>query len=230
MRPRTAAPHARAVRDREPARLGLGGGVPAAHPAPRASARRPHRAARHRLRRGRRPCAPPDPRACRRGDPRRRGDRPRRALPRRRAGAGTGASGGGRAGARAGSHRGIRRPHAAAGVQRRPRRRGALVRRRGLEPRAAPPRRGAAHGAARRFAGALAWARAALRHRALADGLRGVRRGDHPARTGSFLRTDGLRSVRRSFTPAELAARVPAGWRVERPAPFRLLATWRASS
>lgn len=54
--------------------------------------------------------------------------------------------------------------------------------------------------------------------------------GITPLAPGSFLRTDGLRSVRRSFTPAELAARVPAGWRVERPAPFRLLATWRASS
>lgn len=40
---------------------------------------------------------------------------------------------------------------------------------------------------------------------------------------GSFLRTDGLRSLRRSYRPAELAAVVPTGWRVQRAFPFRLL-------
>lgn len=54
--------------------------------------------------------------------------------------------------------------------------------------------------------------------------------GITPLAPGSFLRTDGLRSIRRSWTRPELAARVPAGWRVQRPAPFRLLATWWASS
>lgn len=32
---------------------------------------------------------------------------------------------------------------------------------------------------------------------------------------GSFIGEDGFRSIRRSFAPAELAALVPAGWRVE---------------
>lgn len=45
-----------------------------------------------------------------------------------------------------------------------------------------------------------------------------------PLAPGTFLRTDGLRSIRRSYRAAELAARLPAGWRVERPARFRLLA------
>ena len=31
---------------------------------------------------------------------------------------------------------------------------------------------------------------------------------------GSFIRADGLTSIRRSFTAAELAAAMPAGWRV----------------
>ncbi|HAQ59383.1 MAG TPA: methyltransferase [Microbacterium sp.] len=48
--------------------------------------------------------------------------------------------------------------------------------------------------------------------------------GISPFAAGTFLRTDGLRSIRRSWTPEELSALVPAGWRVERPAPFRLLA------
>lgn len=42
---------------------------------------------------------------------------------------------------------------------------------------------------------------------------------------GSFLRTDGLRSLRRSYRPAELTELVPAGWRVRRAFPFRLLLT-----
>ena len=51
-----------------------------------------------------------------------------------------------------------------------------------------------------------------------------------PLAPGSFLRTDGLRSIRRSWTPSELTRHLAAdpayaGWRVERPAPFRLLLT-----
>ena len=51
--------------------------------------------------------------------------------------------------------------------------------------------------------------------------------GITPLAPGTFLRTDGLRSIRRSWTPAELGELVPEGWRVERPAPFRLLAVRR---
>ena len=40
---------------------------------------------------------------------------------------------------------------------------------------------------------------------------------------GSFIRADGLVSIRRSYTPGELAAVVPAGWRVERQRPWRNL-------
>lgn len=53
--------------------------------------------------------------------------------------------------------------------------------------------------------------------------------GITPLAPGSLLRTDGLRSIRRSWTPDELAALLPDGWRVERPAPFRLLAVREAS-
>jgi 2-polyprenyl-3-methyl-5-hydroxy-6-metoxy-1,4-benzoquinol methylase len=49
--------------------------------------------------------------------------------------------------------------------------------------------------------------------------------GAWPAARDSFLLTDGLHSIRRSYRPAELAAVVPAGWRVERQRPFRLLLT-----
>lgn len=49
-----------------------------------------------------------------------------------------------------------------------------------------------------------------------------------PAARDSFLHTDGLRSIRRSYTPAELAAVVPAGWVVRPQRPFRLLLTWGA--
>lgn len=45
-----------------------------------------------------------------------------------------------------------------------------------------------------------------------------------PLAPGTFLRTDGLRSIRRSYRADELAARLPSGWRLERPARFRLLA------
>lgn len=54
--------------------------------------------------------------------------------------------------------------------------------------------------------------------------------GITPLAPGSFLRTDGLRSIRRSWRADELARRLPPGWRVERPAPFRLLATMEATS
>ena len=43
---------------------------------------------------------------------------------------------------------------------------------------------------------------------------------------GSFIRADGLTSIRRSFTPAELAAVAPAGWRVRRAFPSRLELVW----
>ena len=48
--------------------------------------------------------------------------------------------------------------------------------------------------------------------------------GITPFAPGTFLRTDGLRSIRRSYRQDELAAALGAGWRVDRPAPFRLLA------
>ena len=50
-----------------------------------------------------------------------------------------------------------------------------------------------------------------------------------PLAPGSFVRIDGLRSIRRSYTPAELRARLPAYWSVERPGRFRLLAVARAA-
>ncbi|MDO8383512.1 methyltransferase domain-containing protein [Microbacterium sp.] len=66
-------------------------------------------------------------------------------------------------------------------------------------------------------------ARSSLAYAAYAVGIT-------PLAPGSFLRTDGLRSIRRSWTPDELSALVPAGWRVEQPAPFRLLAVHRAGA
>lgn len=66
------------------------------------------------------------------------------------------------------------------------------------------------------------------RHR-VAHTLYGV--GILPLASGTLLRTDGLRSIQRSFRAPELAAALasddgtaPSPWRVERPAPFRLLA------
>ena len=47
-----------------------------------------------------------------------------------------------------------------------------------------------------------------------------------PLAGSSFIRRDGLTSIRRSYTPAELAAQLPVGWRVETARPFRNLATW----
>ncbi|WP_309066369.1 methyltransferase domain-containing protein [Microbacterium sp.] len=43
---------------------------------------------------------------------------------------------------------------------------------------------------------------------------------------GSFIRTDGLISIRRSYTPDELAAVVPEGWRVRTGIPARLELRW----
>ncbi|MFT4279872.1 methyltransferase domain-containing protein [Microbacterium sp.] len=48
--------------------------------------------------------------------------------------------------------------------------------------------------------------------------------GITPIAPGTFLRTDGLRSVRRSYRPDELESALGAAWRVEAPAPFRVLA------
>jgi 2-polyprenyl-3-methyl-5-hydroxy-6-metoxy-1,4-benzoquinol methylase len=45
-----------------------------------------------------------------------------------------------------------------------------------------------------------------------------------PLERTSFLRGDGLLSIRKSFTPGELEPHLPAGWRLERRPPFRLLA------
>lgn len=56
----------------------------------------------------------------------------------------------------------------------------------------------------------------------------GYQLGITPLAPGSFLRTDGLRSIRRSYTAPELARVVPAGWRVEQHAPFRVLAVFDA--
>lgn len=59
----------------------------------------------------------------------------------------------------------------------------------------------------------------------LAYGLYAV--GIAPLSAGTFLRVDGLRSIRRSYRAAELAAALGAPWRVETPAPFRVLAVAR---
>lgn len=45
---------------------------------------------------------------------------------------------------------------------------------------------------------------------------------------GSFIRPDGLVSIRRSYTAAELSAAAPAGWRVTRAMPSRLMLRWEA--
>ncbi|WP_298043150.1 methyltransferase domain-containing protein, partial [uncultured Citricoccus sp.] len=42
----------------------------------------------------------------------------------------------------------------------------------------------------------------------------------------SYIRADGLASIRRSYTPAELAAAVRPGWRVQVQVPWRDLAGW----
>lgn len=43
---------------------------------------------------------------------------------------------------------------------------------------------------------------------------------------GSYVIGDGFRSIRRAFTPDELRALAPEGWRVHRRRPFRQLLTW----
>lgn len=48
----------------------------------------------------------------------------------------------------------------------------------------------------------------------------------HTVLAGSFIRPDGLTSIRRSYTPAELAAAAPEGWRVHRGFPSRLALRW----
>lgn len=59
----------------------------------------------------------------------------------------------------------------------------------------------------------------------LAYGLYAV--GIAPLSAGTFLRVDGLRSIRRSYRAPELASALGAPWRVETPAPFRVLAVSR---
>lgn len=44
-----------------------------------------------------------------------------------------------------------------------------------------------------------------------------------PLAVGSFIRRDGLTSIRRSYTPTELRAILPEGWRVESARPYRNL-------
>lgn len=43
---------------------------------------------------------------------------------------------------------------------------------------------------------------------------------------GSFIRDDGLTSIRRAYTPAEIGAAAPRGWRVRQQAPARLELRW----
>lgn len=50
-----------------------------------------------------------------------------------------------------------------------------------------------------------------------------------PLFPGSFIRADGLASIRRSYTPAELAAVLRPGWRVQTQPPWRNLAVWDAA-
>ncbi|MFF2272780.1 methyltransferase domain-containing protein [Agromyces sp. NPDC058136] len=47
---------------------------------------------------------------------------------------------------------------------------------------------------------------------------------------GSYIRADGLTSIRRSHTARELAAVLPAGWRVRRAFPSRLEVVWQADA
>lgn len=47
--------------------------------------------------------------------------------------------------------------------------------------------------------------------------------GTLPLARGSFIRRDGLTSIRRSYTPGELRAIIPAGWRVQTAHPYRNL-------
>ena len=54
--------------------------------------------------------------------------------------------------------------------------------------------------------------------------------GIAPLSAGTFLRVDGLRSIRRSYRASELAAALGSPWRVESPAPFRVLAIARGEA
>jgi 2-polyprenyl-3-methyl-5-hydroxy-6-metoxy-1,4-benzoquinol methylase len=54
--------------------------------------------------------------------------------------------------------------------------------------------------------------------------------GIAPLSAGTFLRVDGLRSIRRSYRAPELAAALGSPWRVETPAPFRVLAVARGEA
>lgn len=51
--------------------------------------------------------------------------------------------------------------------------------------------------------------------------------GVAPLSVGTFLHVDGLRSIRRSYRVPELADALGAPWRVDSPAPFRVLAVAR---
>lgn len=62
----------------------------------------------------------------------------------------------------------------------------------------------------------------------LAYGLYAV--GIAPLSAGTFLRVDGLRSIRRSYRAPELAAALGGPWRVQTPAPFRVLAVARGEA
>lgn len=48
----------------------------------------------------------------------------------------------------------------------------------------------------------------------------------HNLLSRTFIREDGLTSIRRSYTPSELAAVAPSGWRVRRGLPSRLELRW----
>jgi 2-polyprenyl-3-methyl-5-hydroxy-6-metoxy-1,4-benzoquinol methylase len=52
--------------------------------------------------------------------------------------------------------------------------------------------------------------------------------GTLPLFRGSYIRTDGLTSIRRSYAAAELRPVLPAGWRLTREAPSRLMLRWEA--
>jgi 2-polyprenyl-3-methyl-5-hydroxy-6-metoxy-1,4-benzoquinol methylase len=76
----------------------------------------------------------------------------------------------------------------------------------------------------------LALSRGTVLHADIARGRRAYALyavGIAPLSVGTFLRVDGLRSIRRSYRAPELAAALGAPWRVESPAPFRVLAVAR---
>jgi 2-polyprenyl-3-methyl-5-hydroxy-6-metoxy-1,4-benzoquinol methylase len=52
--------------------------------------------------------------------------------------------------------------------------------------------------------------------------------GTLPLFRGSYIRPDGLTSIRRSYTADELRAALPAGWRLSREVPSRLMLRWEA--